>query len=96
MKPVIAIVGRPNVGKSTFLLVSLLMAYANYRIRFFTHSSAVVTIISFLGLLAGTLMILYYEYSTQIEQMIFIGGLYLVLTLASWFYSKNKTSEKHI
>jgi len=79
-------------GSITFLLVSLLMAYANYKIRDLTNSSPVITIISFLGLMIGTLLILYYEFSNQPQQMFFIGGLYGLLTLGSWSYSNRKVS----
>ena len=75
-------------GSVTFLLVSLLMAYANYKIRHLTDSSAVLTILSLFGLMMGTVLILYYEISSQIQQMFFIGGLYALLTLGSWLYSK--------
>jgi amino acid transporter len=77
-------------GSVTFLLVSLLMAYANYKIRHLTDSSTVLTIMSLFGLMMGTILILYYEVSTQIQQMFFIGGLYALLTLGSWLYSKDK------
>jgi len=75
-------------GSVTFLLVSLLMAYANYKIRHLTDSSTTLTILSLFGLMMGTVSILYYEVSTQIQQMFFIGGLYALLTLSSWLYSK--------
>jgi amino acid transporter len=75
-------------GSVTFLLVSLLMAYANYKIRHLTDSSKILTILSLFGLMMGTVSILYYEVSTQIQQMFFIGGLYALLTLSSWLYSK--------
>ncbi|MDH3948173.1 MAG: APC family permease [Gammaproteobacteria bacterium] len=78
-------------GSVTFLLVSLLMAYANYKIRDLTSSSSVFTIVAFLGLLAGTISILYYEFSNQLQQMFFIGGLYILLTAGSWLYSRGKT-----
>ena len=77
-------------GSVTFLLVSLLMAYANYKIRDLTGSSAILTVIAFLGLMFGTVLILYYEFSTQYQQMLFIGGLYALLTLGSWLYSRGK------
>jgi len=77
-------------GSITFLLVSLLMAYANYKIRDRSDSSAIITIFSLLGLLVGTILIVYYEISTQIQQMIFIGGIYALLTLGSWLYSRGK------
>ncbi len=77
-------------GSVTFLLVSLLMAYANYRIRDLTASSVVLTLLAFFGLLAGTVLILYYEFSDQPKQMLFILGFYTVLTLAAWLYAKSK------
>jgi amino acid transporter len=78
-------------GSVTFLLVSLLMAYANFHIRDLTHSSLMFTVISLFGLMSGTVLILYYEFSTQIQQMFFIGGLYVLLTLGSWIYSRGMT-----
>ena len=77
-------------GSVTFLLVSLLVAYANYKIHDLTNSSAVLTIFSLFGLLLGTVFIIYYEISTHIQQMMFIGGLYGILTLGSWLYSRGK------
>jgi len=75
-------------GSVTFLLVSLLMAYANFKIRKLTHSSSVLTILAFLGLMFGTLLILYYELTYQPQQMLFIVGLYALLTLGAWLYSR--------
>ncbi len=80
-------------GSVTFLLVSLLMAYANHKIRRSTNSSAVLTIASLIGLSMGTVLIIYYEATTQIEQLFFIVGLYAFLTLGSWLYSKGKAKQ---
>lgn len=80
-------------GSITFLLVSLLMAYANYRICNLTHSSLLITSISFIGLMMGTILILYYEFSHQAQQMFFIGGIYALLTLCSWVYSSQKPAK---
>lgn len=77
-------------GSITFLLVSLLMAYANYKIRDLTNSSSIMTTLAFLILMTGTILVLYYEFSTQLHQMYFIGGLYILLTLGSWLYSRGK------
>ena len=77
-------------GSITFLLVSLLMAYANFKIRHLTNSSAVITITSLIGLLSGSILIFYYEISTQMKQIFFIGVLYALLIFCSWLYSKNK------
>lgn len=75
-------------GSITFLLVSLLMAYANYKIRHLTDSSTTLTILSLFGLMMGTVLILYYEVSTQVQQIVFIGVIYVLLTFGSWLYSR--------
>ena len=75
-------------GSITFLLVSLLMSVANYKIRDKTNSSTLVTILSILGLGSGGILILYYEFTTKWEQMLFIIILYIILTLGAWKYSK--------
>ena len=77
-------------GSITFLLVSLLMAYANFKIRHLTGSSAVISIISMLGLALGTVLIIYYEFTSQPEQLLFICGLYVLLTLCARFYSRSE------
>ena len=75
-------------GSITFLLVSLLMAVANFKIRKQTNSSTLITIISILGLLMGTVLILFYEYQSNPEQLLFILILYLILSLGAWGYSR--------
>ncbi len=75
-------------GSVTFLLVSLLMALANHKIRDLTKSSSILTIFSFVSLAFGTLLIIYYETVNQPEQLLFIGGIYLILSLSAWLYSK--------
>ncbi len=78
-------------GSVTFLLVSLLMAYANFKIREKTNSSAWLTILSILGLLMGTVFILYYELTNHPDQLAFIGIIYTLLTVSAWLYAKRKT-----
>ena len=75
-------------GSVTFLLVSLLMAYANFKIRHRTASLATISILSMLGLFFGTVLIIYYELINQPEQLLFIAGLYVLLTFGAWLYSK--------
>ncbi len=74
-------------GSITFLVVSLLMAYTNHRIRKATGSSTIMTVLAMLTLLMGAILILYYEFTTQPEQMFFILALYVLLTLGAWGYS---------
>jgi len=80
-------------GSVTFLLVSLLMAYANFKIRDLTDSSLFITLVAILGLLIGTVLILYYEFNNQPQQLLFIIGLYTLLTLGSWMFSKNRNHQ---
>jgi len=72
----------------TFLLVSLLMTYANHKIHVLTLSSPIITRLAMVGLSLGTVSILYYEFNYQPEQLLFIGVLYFLLTLGSWVYTK--------
>lgn len=75
-------------GSVTFLLVSMLMAFANFKIYKLTESSLILTIVAIIGLAFGTILIIYYEATTQIEQVYFIAGLYLFLTFGAWLFSK--------
>ena len=77
-------------GSVTFLIVSLLMAIANYKIRDKTDSSSFTTIAAIFLLSSSTLLIIYYEFKVEIEQMIFIFAIYLILTFFAWFYSRGK------
>ncbi|WP_346838598.1 APC family permease [Microbulbifer sp. SAOS-129_SWC] len=82
-------------GSVTFLLVSLLMAYANFRIRARTRSSAPLTLLALTVLFAGTASVFYYEATRQVEQMYFIAGLYLLLALGAWAYARTPTPRDH-
>ncbi|MBE9538582.1 MAG: APC family permease [Proteobacteria bacterium] len=79
-------------GSMTFLLVSLLMSYANFKIRKKTNSSLTITVLSLIGLLLGAILISYYELTTQPQQLVFIVGMYVLLTFGSWVYSRTKTA----
>jgi len=75
-------------GSITFLLVSLLMAIANFKIRKLTKSSDFFTIVAIVGLAVGSILILWYEYQTKPEQLLFILILYVVLTIGAYSYAK--------
>jgi len=77
-------------GSITFLLVSLLMAVANFKIRTKTNSLTSITVLSISGLLLGTILILYYEYQSNPEQLLFIVMLYVILSLGAWGYARIK------
>jgi len=78
----------------TFLLVSMLMALANLKIYKQTKSSFIITLLAVVFLFVGTVLILYYEFITQIEQVYFIASLYLVLTLFALLFSKLRTARQ--
>ncbi|MGB2693355.1 MAG: APC family permease [Thermodesulfobacteriota bacterium] len=82
-----------QVGSFTFLLVSVLMAHANYKIRAHTNSSTILIIMALSTLSGSTVLILYYVVSTQIKQVIFIGGLYSLLMLGSWLFTRSKQNR---
>jgi amino acid transporter len=72
----------------TFLLVSALMAYANFKIRERTQSSTALTLLAVGALSASTLLILYYEYTHKPQELVLIIGIYAALTLGAWLYSR--------
>lgn len=74
-------------GSVTFLLVSVLMAFANFKIRHLTQSSLTLTLLACIGLLSGTALILYYEMRHQPHQLYFILALYIGLTLGAGIYA---------
>lgn len=83
-------------GSITFLLVSLLMAVANFKIRKATKSSDFFTVVAILGLSIGSILILWYEYKTKPEQMLFIVMLYIILTIGAYTYAKLASKHKKI
>jgi len=78
-------------GSITFLLSSLLVAYANFYIRNKTHSSTFLTILAIFGLGTSTILILYYEAKEKPEQMIFILFMYFLLGLGAYLYAKRRS-----
>ena len=81
-------------GSITFLLVSLLMAVANFKMRRQTKSSTLLTLLSIIGLAIGGILILYYEMKTKPQQMLAIVALYLVLALLAWLFTKNVQKKR--
>lgn len=79
-------------GSITFLFISLLMSVANFKIRKETKSSDLITLCAIASLFIGTLLILYYEYKTNPEQLLFIGVMYVTLSLGAWGYVHIKKS----
>ena len=79
-------------GSVTFLLVSLLMAIANFKIRKKTNSSTFLTVLSIIGLSIGGVLILYYELTNNWQQMAAIIIIYILLAFGAWKFSSDKTN----
>ncbi|RMG87971.1 MAG: amino acid permease, partial [Bacteroidetes bacterium] len=77
-------------GSITFLLVSLLMAVANHKIRAKTHSSVWLTSLAITGLSIGGVLILYYEFTHKWAQMVAIVCLYGLLSLGAWLFARKE------
>ncbi|NVK50102.1 MAG: APC family permease, partial [Cyclobacteriaceae bacterium] len=75
-------------GSITFILVSFLMAVANFKKRKETDSSPWFTGIAMLGLLAAGVLIVYYEFTENLSQFIVILGFYLLLAISAILYSR--------
>ncbi len=78
-------------GSITFLLVSLLVAYTNFTIRRQTKSSSFLTVLSIIVLAVSGILILYYEFTHALPQMLFIIFLYIVLTIGALTYARKKS-----
>lgn len=77
-------------GSVTFLIVSLLMAIANFKMRYKTNSSTYLTSMAIFLLAGSAILLIYYEFKVKFEQMLFILLLYVLLTVLSWVYSRKK------
>lgn len=81
-------------GSITFLLVSLLISVANYKVRTQTNSNTALCALSMVSLAAGTGMIIYYQATTHIEQLYFVIAIYLLLSVTAFIYSREHASQK--
>lgn len=77
-------------GSVTFLVVSLLMAVANWKIRDKTHSSGLLTLTSLIVLTLGACFIFYFEARHHPDQFLFIVGLLGLLSLGAWLFARRK------
>lgn len=77
-------------GSVTFIVVSFLMALANYKVRKQTNTHVVIAIIAMAGLLGAAILIFYFEIKESPKQLYFILGIYLLLMLGATFYARRK------
>ena len=77
-------------GSITFLLVSLLMAIANFKIRKQTKSSPIITMLAIILLSLGGLLVLYYESENALNQVVFIIVMYIVIMGIALIYARKR------
>lgn len=75
-------------GSITFILVSFLMSFANFKIRKKTKAHPMVTIVAMLGLLTGCIVIFYFEATHNPMQLAYTFGIYAILIVMAWLYSR--------
>jgi len=75
-------------GSITFLFVSFLMAYANFKIRKKTNTKISIALISLFGLSVAAMSIIYFEMITDIRNLIYILLVYILITIGAFGYSK--------
>jgi len=80
-------------GSITFLIVSLLITIANFKIRDKTNSSTLILLFTIIVLLMSTLFIFYYEFTNELTQLGFILLIYILLTIGAFYYSKKPMME---
>jgi uncharacterized membrane protein YczE len=81
-------------GSITFMMVSLLMAIANFKIRKKTKSSTVLTALAIMALCGGSGTILYYEFTNELKQMLAIIAIYVILGAGAFIYAKRREKEQ--
>lgn len=84
-------------GSITFIMVSFLMSYANFRIRAKTKTHPTLAVLTMALLSSSLLSILFYESKKDPWQIISIFIVYILLSLFAILYSqlqKNKKSQK--
>lgn len=75
-------------GSITFILVSFVMSLANFKIREKTQSNTFLTVLAMLTLAASVFLILIYEIHNDINQVMYIFGVYILLGLLSYVYRR--------
>lgn len=77
-------------GSITFIIVSFLMAFSNYKKRKETNSHPLMSILAMFGLFVAAIFIFYFESHENAAQLMLILGIYLLLIVGSNVYSRVK------
>lgn len=75
-------------GSITFIIVSFLMAFSNFKKRNETNTKLYPAIIAMIGLLTAGLLIFYFEYMENLKGLIYILSMYLILIVGAIIYAK--------
>jgi len=81
-------------GSITFIIVSFLMAYANYKKRRETNSSLLLTITALICLFIAGSLIIYFEFTENKNQFLYIITIYVSLSFGAFFYSKKNKNQQ--
>ena len=75
-------------GSITFIIVSMLMALANFKIRKETGTNGALALTAVVGLSFGGGCLLYYEWTTEWTNLLYILSIYSILSVFAWIYSR--------
>jgi amino acid transporter len=79
-------------GSITFIIVSFLMAYANFKMRAKTNTRIFPAVVAMLGLLMAGILIFYFELKESPWQLLYIMGMYVVLIIGAYIYARKKAA----
>jgi amino acid transporter len=77
-------------GSVTFIVVSLLMAISNHKVRHLTKSNPIMTMVVMIGLLIAGLLIVYFEYHENRTQFIYILVIYALILIGAMLFGKKR------
>ncbi len=80
-------------GSITFILVSLMMAISNYKMRKETKTRTTVALITIGGLAMAAILIFYFEWNENFDQLIYIISIYLLLVIGSYVFAKRQKRQ---
>jgi len=80
-------------GSITFIFVSFLMAFANFKICNKTNTKPGIAIIAMILLFFACVSIFYYEIIHDLKRVVYIFSIYLLLAIAAWIYHKKNKSK---
>ncbi|MBI1184814.1 amino acid permease [bacterium] len=80
-------------GSITFILVSFLMAYSNYRVRKKTKTPAWIALVAMVFLFAAGFTILLFEFQHNKMQLLYILGIYAILVAGSYYFARKRAAD---